>query len=187
MHTGSIPRSLFSSPVKYVLVTLTLLLVAPGLAPAQKPADNSQLLIYNDITSGLSALDRDARKAYTGRFRVVEVTERDGFTPGRIKGVAVPFRDPRSMREAAVPGKIVYLFVVTADGRVIEPRILQSTDRRVSDYVLKSILVRRFVPARFRGVPVASLHSGDLDFGSQRTDENKLFQNGLGLQGYRDR
>lgn len=168
------------------VLAITLLAIAPEPANAQKPADHGQPVVYNDITAGLSALDRQARKAYAGKFRLIEVTKRDGLTPARIKGHGEPFSDPRSMRDLAVPGKIVYLFVVTADGRVIEPRIIQSTDRRVSDYVLKSILFRRFVPARFRGVAVSSLHAGDIDFGSGGPYENRNFKDGLGIQGYHD-
>ena len=184
---SSIHHAALFSPAKCAVVALTLFAIAPGTTNAQKPADHGQPVVYNDITAGLSALDRQARNAYAGKFRLVEVTERDGLTPARIKGHNFPFRDPRSTRDMAVPGKIVYLFVVTADGSVIEPRIIQSTDRRVSDYVLKSILFRRFVPARFRGVPVASLHAGDMDFGSQGPHEDGNLRDGLGIQGYRDR
>ena len=181
IHHG---RSL--TAMKHAVLAITLLAIAPGRANAQKPADHGQPVVYNDITAGSSTLDRQARKAYAGKFRLIEVTERDGLTPARIKGHGVPFRDPRSTRDLAAPGKIVYLFVVTADGHVIEPRIIQSTDRRVSDYVLKSILSHRFVPARFRGVPVSSLHSGDIDFGVAGPYRNKEFNDGLGIQGYHD-
>jgi hypothetical protein len=175
------------TPVKHAVAGLILLAISPGPTQAQKTTEQGLPVVYNDVTAGISTLDRDARKAYAGKFRLVEVTESDGLTPARIKGHTTPFKDPRSMRDWAVPGKVVYLFVVTADGRVIEPRIVQSTDRRVSEHVIKSILVRRFVPARFRGVKVSSLHADDIDFGSRGPDENRLYKNGLGIQGSRDR
>jgi len=173
--------------VKSTLLIVTLLAIAPAPTQGQKSGDRGKLVVYDNITDGASPTDRDAKNAYAAMFRLIEIRERDGFIPARMKGHSTPFSDPRSMRDEAVSGKIVYVYVVTADGRVIEPRILQSTDQRVSGYVLKSIIFRRFVPARFQGVPVASLHGDEIAFGSEGTYDNKIFRNGLGIQGYRDR
>lgn len=173
--------------MKLTLVALTLLAFFPGLGRAQKATEQGLPVVYNDVTAGVAAIDRDARKAYAGKFRIVEVTGRDGFATGRMKGTTDLFVDPRSMRERKTAGRILLLFVVTADGRAVEPRLLQSSHPRVSDYLIGVILVRRFVPARLRGVPVASLHSAELDLKAEEMGRNQMANDGLGLPGYRDR
>lgn len=176
-----------SKKVAAIYIVWTLLAIAPDLAGAQKTVDQGKTIVYDDITQGPNAIDRDAKKAYAGKFRFVDVKQSDGFTPDRLKGPNVYFADPRPMREEVVPGKIVFAYVVTPEGGVIEPRILHSTDRRVSDYLFNLITNQRFVPPRFRGVPVFSLHGGEIVFGSERPRDSDLFKNGLGIQGYRDR
>jgi hypothetical protein len=166
--------------MKLASVALTLLAIASGPANAQ-PSAQSLPVLYNQVNAETSSLDREARKVYAGKFRIVEVTKRDDYTPGRMKGITDMFRDPRSMRSRKVPGKIVILYVVTADGRVIEPRVLKTTDRQASGYLVDWILVRRFVPARFRGATVASLHSIDMNLEAVEIGPNQPAQNGLGL------
>jgi hypothetical protein len=173
--------------VKQAVLIITLLSFSPAFAK-EKPADHGLLVVYNPVSAETAALDRQARQAYAGKFRIVDVTERDGFTRGRMKGIPDMFGgDPRSKRERKAPGKIVFLFVVTADGRVIEPRIIQSSDRGVANYLINWTLVRRFVPARYRGVPVAAVHSVELDLGIEEPMRNPPANDGLGIMGYRDR
>jgi hypothetical protein len=178
--------SLTFAAVRRSFLIAALCVVSAAFAK-EKPAEHGLPVVYNDVRAGVAAIDRDARKAYAGRFRIIEVTQRDGFTPGRMKAPADMFVDPRSMREKKAPGKIVFLFVVTADGRAIEPRVLQSSHPRASDYMISSTLARRFAPARLRGVAVASLHSVDLDLKVEEMGRNQMANDGLGLPGYRDR
>lgn len=176
--------------MKWVILALALLLLLPGLAQAQQsPARKKEALVivYDNVTDGSTATDRAAEKAYVDTLRIIEITEKEGFKPARLKGEPRAFKDPRSMRDWAVRGKITLLFVVTADGRVIEPRVLQSTDQRVSDLALKNIIYERFIPARLRGLPVSSLYGEEIAFRGYKSQGNGIGQNGLGIQGYRDR
>lgn len=74
-----------------------------------------------------------------------------------MKGGSPYYTDQRPMREESVPGKAVIARVVTPEGLVIEPRILQSTDQRVANYMINLITPRRFAPARVQGAAVFSL------------------------------
>jgi hypothetical protein len=82
--------------MKLAWTALTLIAFSAGLGNAQKPAEHGLPVVYNDVSAGVASIDRDARKAYAGKFRIVEVTQRDGFTPGRMKGIQDMFVDPRS-------------------------------------------------------------------------------------------
>jgi hypothetical protein len=156
----------------------------------QSASDKEKPLVYDDITEGADGYDRQAKKIYTAIFRFIDVTQEEGFRPGGMKGLftsSIRFRDPRSMRDDAIPGKIVYAFIVTPDGRVIEPRVLHSTDQRVSKYILGKIRYDRYFPARYRGVPVYSLHLDSWEFGGPDTNSPRQDNDGLGVYHSRDR
>jgi hypothetical protein len=173
-----------------VLVLIGLLAIASPVH-AQSARDNEKQIVYNDITENAGAIDRDAKRAYAGRFRFIDVRQKEGFSPARLKGrftSSIRFRDPRSMRQSAIPGKVVYTFIVTPDGRVLDPRILHSTDERVSKYLIEKISNERYFPARLRGTPVYSLHCDEWKFGGDDpTAPPRRDINGLGILPNRDR
>jgi hypothetical protein len=167
------------------------ILVTASFACGQSPGPNEKPLVYNNVTESSGVIDRDAKKAYAGKFRFIDVKQKDGFSPGGLKGRFTDqsrFRDPRSMRQSAIPGKVVYTFIVTPDGRVLDPRILHSTDEGVSKYLIARISNERYFPARFHGVPVYSLHGDEWDFGgNDPRDPPKQNIDGLGIMRTRDR
>jgi len=67
--------------MKYTVLIVTLLVIAGGTARAQKPADQSKTMVYDDITKGSSTLDHDANNAYAGKFRLIDIRQSDGFAP----------------------------------------------------------------------------------------------------------
>jgi hypothetical protein len=174
---------------RFYLLTITMLLASPGLARAQQIKNESKPLVYADLNKGSEQLVRDARKVYADKFRFSEIKQKQGFSPGGMKGfftTNLRFQDPRSMRVSEIPGKVSYAVVVTPDGKVIEPRILHSTDPVVSKYVIEKVRSERYFPARWQGTPVYSLHVEEWKFG-QPAEQNRLYKDGLGIQGQHDR
>jgi len=156
---------------------------------AQSASDKEKPLVYDDVTEGSDAYDHEAKKTYAGKFRFIDIKQKEGFSPGGMKGFytsSFRFRDPRSMRDDAIPGKIVYTFIVTPDGHVIEPQVLHSTDERVTKYILQRISYDRYFPARYHGVPVCSLHLEAWKFGGSDTAPRQD-KEGLGIYRSRDR
>jgi hypothetical protein len=171
------------------VVAVIAVLVGASCAHAQSSGDREKRLVYNDVTEGADAADRDAKRAYAGKFQFADIKQSEGFSPARLKGTLTSsfrFRDPRSMRDSAIRGKVVYVFIVTPEGRVLDPRVLRSTDERVSKYIIERISNERYFPARFRGSPVYTLCRDEWAFGGQdlmpRQDSD-----GLGINRTRDR
>jgi hypothetical protein len=189
MFRIDVPRDTLSRMSSSRVLVLISFLAVASFAHAQSSRDKEKQLVYNDITEGSSAIDREAKKAYAGKFRFIDIKQKDGFSPGGLKGFPSPFQDPRSMRDSAIRGKVVFVFIVTPDGRVIEPRILHSTDERVSKYIIERISNRRYFPARFRRTPVYSVHGDELVFGGEDAAGPRQSQDhdGLGVWRNRDR
>jgi hypothetical protein len=171
-----------------VLVLISFL-AAAFFAHAQSSRDKEKQLVYDDVTEGSYAIDRDAKKAYAGKFQFIDIKQKDGFSPGGVKGFPPPLRDPRSMRDSAIRGKVVYVFIVTPDGRVIEPRILHSTDERISNYIIERVSNQRYFPSRLRGKPVYAVYGAELVFGGEAATGPGQDQDhdGLGVWRNRDR
>ncbi len=166
---------------------IILLLALDSRVSAQHPTGGSKPLVYNDTTDSTPAVDRMVKTAMADKFRFIDTTQKGGFAPAGVKGIERPWGDPRS-RDSDSPAKVIYAFVVTPDGRVIEPRIISTTDTRLSEYVLGQFIYRRFFPARFQGDPVYGLKSGTYTLGREvGRGDGSFKQNGLGIVGYRDR
>lgn len=172
--------------MKRTAFLLGLLVVALGKVSAQKSPAAGKIVIYNEISDD-PFLDRAGRNAYAGRYHVIDIKRSSEFTPARLKGASGYIDDPRPMREMGVPAKAVIVFVVTPEGLVKEPHLIQSTDQRVANHLIELMTLRRFAPARLRGVPVFSLYSSEAVFERGRDRDSGLFKNGLGIQGSRDR
>jgi hypothetical protein len=172
-------------------MALALLAISSSLASAQKPAEQSKTLLYNQVTGQASAWNRDVKSVYAGRFQIVDIRPGNGFTPGRMKthDPRDYFPDPRPEREEAVPARVVLGWVVTPQGTVIEPRVLHSTDQRIANSLLHMVALGRYAPARFRDSAVFSLWGHEFIFGSvsKKPRDSDMFKNGLGIQGQRDR
>ena len=170
-------------------VVTAVAIISITTAHGQGHGEETKPVLYYDASKGSPALNHEAKKAYEGMFHLAETTAKDGFYFGGMKGLftsSIRFQDPRSMRDSEIPGKVSFAFIVTPDGRVVEPRILHSTDDRVSKYIVEKIRYDRYFPARFRGTPVYSLHLSDWKFGGP-DGSSKASGDGLGIYHSRDR
>jgi len=148
-----------------VLLLLVLLLPASLLA-APAPADPR--LVYNHIGHEGSLYDREAKAAFADKFRFVDVRAEEGFRPAREHTNS--FADTRPLPVQRVAAEIVVVYVVTANGSAIEPRILRSTNPRYDRGALERIGRRRYAAARWRGTAVASLHVSTIVVPVERRD-----------------
>jgi hypothetical protein len=145
-------------------------------------------IVYDGVTKGNDLLKQAAAKAYTDMFKIVEVTKtQKGYQAGYFKGRPISYPDFRSMRSWAIPAKVVILYLVTTEGRVTEPRVVESTDHTLTDGILADMKSWRFTPARLQGRPVAHLAFFEQKFGGRVRDGNGVKGDGLGIMGYRDR
>jgi hypothetical protein len=165
------------------------LIAAFAPVAAGKPAEPRNL-IYS-AGSEAPVLDRSGARLFSDKYRVVAVSPGRDFVRARLKGFGI-YRawniDPRPMRETKTSAKASVAYVVTADGLVKDVRVLESTDKRVADFLIKQIEPRRFAPAQFRDTRVASLEHTEVHFGpADERDNSSMFKDGLGIMGQRDR
>ena len=110
----------------------------------------SKPTVYNHIIRENDPHDRAVEKAYAKKFTIVEIRDSKQFTKAVLKDYVHP--------RPELNGRVTVEMIVTSDGRVVEPFILESTDRRLDTAALNAVRQWRFAPARLNGSPVSETH-----------------------------
>ena len=105
---------------------------------------------------------KDIENAYAEKFTIVEHGDAKGFTKSVMREYANP-RPVLSESGQELKGRVIICVIVRSDGRVIEPFIFESTDKRLNMPALDAARQVRFEPARLNGSPISEV--GFLIFG----------------------
>ena len=136
-----------------------------GIVPANRPADSpaARPVVYHRVTAKDDPRDRAERDAYGSKFTVIELADGRAYTPPQ----PIDGRLPKLARAASgevLSGDVLVAYIVTPDGRAIEPVVLHSTDARLDATALKATESWRFEAARLHGAPVATVSAQQFTF-----------------------
>ncbi len=152
-------------PPSLLLLIATAWALATGWSPsvphAQAPPEKP--VVYNHITGVGSALDRVVHQTFEGEFKVIDFANRDGtYVPPTLKTGSQPTA-PLDANGAPIEGTVVVLYIVSADGWVLRPVVIQSTDPRLDYRVLETLANWRFEPGRVEGRAVSTTAGQEFD------------------------
>jgi TonB family protein len=116
----------------------------------------SKPTVYNYISRENDPHDKAAESAYAKKFTIVDVRDRKQLTRAVLKEYVHP-RPVLSESGQELKGRVAVMMIMTSDGRVVEPFILESTDRRLNTAALDAVRQWRFAPARLNGSPVSRI------------------------------
>ena len=125
--------------------------------PTAKPT------VYLHVIRAGDPQDQRMRKAYASKFTVADLQD----SPAYIRPKPIAPNLPavaRTKSGEALPGDVVVLYVVTAEGSVIEPTILKSSDKRLNTTALKAMATWRFEPATLNGAPISVIVGQEFTF-----------------------
>lgn len=123
-------------------------------------------VVYNHVTAADSDMDRLAHQQYDLEFKVVDFRDQDGaYSPPELKYNPRP-KAPADKYGTPITGKVVVFFIITAEGQVVKPVIITSTDRRLNQEVLDALAQWTFEPARVNGQAVAAIGGQEFDSGA---------------------
>jgi hypothetical protein len=148
------------------LRTWLLALLAPALLAASGPADPGQKpLVYNYLEGdGSVPLDRAIKGAYGAGYRIVDVHRSDGYREPEATDGDLP-TSAKDEEGRWIAGYVLAAYIVTAEGRVADPRVLRSNDPRLSKVALDAMAKWRFTPGTLRGQAVATTAAQEFKFG----------------------
>lgn len=144
-----------------------LAVLLPKHPGAQTAADMpDKPIVRNHIARQASPLDEMIHKTYEAKFTVVDMRDPSNFVdPKPIAGGLPPSFKTATGEE--LKGYVLLAYVVSTEGRAIEPVILKSTDERLNPISLKAVEDWRFEPARLNGTAISTTAAQEFYFGEK--------------------
>jgi TonB family protein len=151
-----------TSPLTVSVVYLLVAVLLCAAAPKELHAVGTKPVIYIYVGKGSERRGEVVKSVYGGKFRIVELTDDRGYTRSRATAPVIP----RPLYESGqmLYGDVRLIFIVTEKGRVIEPFVLTSTNKKLNRTLLDIILQWRGTPARLNGVPISTVLAQDFSF-----------------------
>jgi len=141
-------------------------LTTPPAVSAQTPPEKP--VVFNHITEAGAAFDRLVHQTYDAEFKVVDFRDLDGvYIPPKLVVGPKPAA-PLDEKGAPIEGKVVVFFIVTTEGRVAQPVIINSSDQRLNPGVLEVVAGWAFEPARVNGRQASTTAGEEFDFPAAR-------------------
>jgi hypothetical protein len=120
--------------------------------------------VYNIIVKAGEPVDQLIRERYGRKYDVVEMGKDRTYVEPKL----TKYRFPNPVYDDAnmeVSGSVHVCFVVTADGRLVDPMILHSASPLLEGPVLEVLKEFRANPARLAGAPIAVVEVLKFTFG----------------------
>ncbi len=150
--------------MRKLFVTLTCLAALSGTAVSKTKPDRGKPPVYREVkTESSQDVELAMRRAYASKFTVVPVSRAAGFVPSKCTRRIVP-TPQRDTRGRMLGGNIRVAFMITSEGRIVQPIILSSTNNALDPVVLSTMMSWRGTPARLNGAPVSCIEWQDFTF-----------------------
>ena len=123
--------------------------------PAAHAQESHKPLVYNHLTNAGAGMDQLVHATYDDAFTIVDFSDRDGiYLPPHVLYGPQP-SVPAAEVGAQLAGTVVVFFIITPDGLVAQPVVVNSSEPQLNPGILKAINGWIFTPARLNGRPVA--------------------------------
>jgi hypothetical protein len=147
-----------------VFLLLTAVMFAPDMQAEERKERSGRPVLYNLIVKEADPIDQIIRERYGAKYDVVEV--RNQFSYRSPKLTKTRFPNPvYDVNNVEVSGSVRVCFVVTADGRLVDPFILGQANPLLEGPVLEVLKQFRATPARVNGAPAAVVDVLKFTFG----------------------
>ncbi|MEY2529533.1 MAG: Gram-negative bacterial TonB protein C-terminal [Verrucomicrobiota bacterium] len=157
------PRVLRSSQAN-VYIFLLAIMLAPSNQAGGGREHSTKPVLYNLITREGEPIDQQIREHYAPKYELVELRNESSFVEAKLTkgGYPNPVYD-QDNRE--VTGSVRVCFVITTDGRLVDPFIFGLANPVLTGPVLEILKGFRATPARVKGAPAASVETLKFTFG----------------------
>ncbi|MFI5331670.1 MAG: TonB family protein [Desulfobaccales bacterium] len=146
-----------------VLALVGLAQVEPGECAGSPKQPRRQQTVYNHTTTEGAPLDALVHKFYQTNFKIVDINGK-GFVSAKVsEGTTSPDKAITDTGEK-LAGSVLVVYLITDQGRVIYPIVVESTDERLNPTALRAMEAWRFRPATLNGKAVWSAAAQEFIF-----------------------
>ena len=121
-------------------------------------------IVYSHVSGAPGPLDRVVHERLGERYKVVDFTDRDHswVFPKGVAGFGP--HPPVYVDGRCIAGSALVVFVISAEGAVVDAFPAKSTNDLLADLGVKSMRARRFAPGKLDGHTVASVAASNIHF-----------------------
>jgi hypothetical protein len=121
-------------------------------------------VIFNHVSGTRTQLDELVHEHFGKRYRVVDFTERE-HTWVYPKGTWKPVPSPSFyVQNRCVSGSVLLLYIISADGAVVEPYVVRSTNPLLVEAASLRMTERKFRRGQLDGRFVSSVAATNVRF-----------------------
>jgi hypothetical protein len=122
------------------------------------------MVVYNHVSGAPDPLDRMVHERLDSRYKVVDFTDREHslVSPEGISAFTPP--PPVYANDRCVAGSALVIFVISAEGAVVDAFSARSTNEVLAEPGVKSVIARRFTSGQLDGRPVALVAALEIQF-----------------------
>jgi len=155
-------RPLFARSVIALMLGGTVSTLAPQAEGRNERSGKPR--VYNLIVKAAEPVDQLIRERYGRKYDVVEIGKDGAYVEPKLTKYRFPNPVFDDMNRE-VSGSVRVCFVVTADGRLVDPFILRSASPLLEGPVLEVLKEFRAIPARLASAPIAVVEVLKFTFG----------------------
>ncbi len=146
-----------------ILALVGLARVEPGEGAGSPKQPKRQQTVYNHTTAAGARVDALVHQYYQTNFKVIDINGQ-GFVPVKAAvGTTLPDEARTDAGEKLV-GSVLVVYLITDQGRVIYPIVVESTDERLNPTAMRAMEAWRFRPATLNGKAVWSAAAQEFVF-----------------------
>jgi TonB family protein len=145
------------------LMCLALFASLATAGPADKPT------AYNHVNPEHAALDERVKAALAPSFTIVDIADSTDYVQPKAKAGRLPCLASTPDGEP-LGGAVLVAYVVSTEGLVISPIVLETTDERLDSVALKAMEEWRFEPATLKGAAIATTAAQPFTFETTPTE-----------------
>ena len=146
-----------------VLALVGLARVEPGECAGSPKQPRRQQTVYNHTTTEGAPVDALVHQYYQTNFKIIDINGQ-GFVPAEASAdTACPDKAVTDTGEK-LAGSVLVVYLITDQGRVIYPIVVESTDVRLNPTALRAMEAWRFRPATLNGKAVWSAAAQEFIF-----------------------
>lgn len=145
--------------MKSIIAALLILLVTFSATAAE-----TGVVVFNQIDEEPTALDKVVHDLLGKSFKIVDFRGKDRTYSKPIPREGSMPTAPFTPDGRRITGYVLVVYVVTTEGRAIEPHVVKTTDARLTDLALGAMKSWRFQPGQLDGKTVYTTAAQEFQF-----------------------
>jgi hypothetical protein len=143
--------------MKAIPILVLLLACAASVHAEDKPT------VYDHITKEGASIDKEINAALISKYTIITIEDSPTYINPKPTAGSLPHSAKTASGET-LTGYVLVAYVVSAEGRAVDPVVLKTTDERLNSIATNAMADWHFEPAMLDGAPIATTAAQEFNF-----------------------